>query len=326
AIGHVPIKLLFISGLVVIYTLLAIYRSLTTRVTDRDPGTKLDLGTEPRLAAVLAETAASVGTRPVDAVYLVADTRVAVTERGGFVKQLRGQGERALILGVGALDGLTVRPLKAVLAHEYGHFRNEDTAGGGVALAARRSLQLMALHMAMRGVATWYNPAWWFVRGYDAAYLRISQGASRLQEVLADRWAVLGYGADAFVTGLRHVVTRSIAFDHHLDVSIKEAIEDKSAIANLYTHTPKAAPSNESLAKEVDEEWNKKPSPYDSHPRGADREAWARAFGATGASLAADDAEPAWSLFHDRAALERAMTDEVRGAIAKRHGITIAAE
>ena len=55
-------------------------------------------------------------------------------------RQLRGRAERCLILGVGVLEGLKIGPFKAVLAHEYGHFTNKDTAGGGFALAVRRSL------------------------------------------------------------------------------------------------------------------------------------------------------------------------------------------
>ena len=49
--------------------------------------------------------------------------------------------------------------LKAVLAHEYGHFANRDTAGGGFALAVRRAVLEMARTLAEGGAATWYNPA-----------------------------------------------------------------------------------------------------------------------------------------------------------------------
>ena len=57
------------------------------------------------------------------------------------------------------------------------------------------------------GAAVW-SPAWWFVRGFYMLFLRISQGASRLQEVMADRWAAFSYGAQAFESGLRHALGR----------------------------------------------------------------------------------------------------------------------
>ena len=323
-VGQVPIKLLLIVCVIALYTLVAIARSLLIRVREQEPGLRLDLASEPKLRALLEETARAVETRPVDSVYLVPDAALAVTERGGFFAQVRGKAERALILGVASLDGFELRQLKAVLAHEYGHFQNADTAGGGFALAARRALRLMALHMAMRGVATWYNPAWWFVRGYWAIYLRISQGASRLQEVLADRWAVLSYGSEAFVAGLRHVVSRSIAFDLHADATLREVVEKSRPLANLYQHTTEQPIPDDSVAKALEQAWNRAPSAYDSHPRPADRERWARALAAPGAPASPDDHEIAWSLFSNRDALEKAMTARVRDNVAQNHGVRIA--
>ena len=105
---------------------------------------------------------------------------------------------------------LSQRDAQLVLAHEYGHLSNRDTAGGRFALAVRRSLMIMAGHLALGRAATWYNPAWLFVKGFNRVFLLISQGATRLQEVLADRWAALSYGSRAFEEGLRHVVARAV--------------------------------------------------------------------------------------------------------------------
>src|SRR4029079_12221765 len=131
------------------------------------------------------------------------------------------------------LEGMRLGPLKAVLAHEYGHLTNRDTAGGGFALAGRRSLHTMAQSLASSGAAAWYNPAWLFLNGFYRVFLRISQGASRLQEVLADRWAVFAYGADAFEAGLRHVIERSVRFDAHVGATINEVVKQKLPLANL---------------------------------------------------------------------------------------------
>jgi Zn-dependent protease with chaperone function len=132
-----------------------------------------------------------------------------------MLRQLTGRNERCLILGAGILEGMSLGPFRAILAHEYGHLSNQDTAGGGFALAVRRSLHTMAENLAARGAAGWYNPAWLFLNGFYSIFLRISQGASRLQEVLADRWAALSYGAQAFEEGLRHAITQSIRFEAH---------------------------------------------------------------------------------------------------------------
>jgi hypothetical protein len=48
---------------------------------------------------------------------------------------------------------------------------------------------------------------------YFRVFLRITLGASRLQEILADRYAALAYGAQNFIEGLRNVIRQSVQFD-----------------------------------------------------------------------------------------------------------------
>ncbi|MFL6260901.1 MAG: M48 family metallopeptidase [Thermoanaerobaculia bacterium] len=318
--GHVPIKLVLLLAVGVFVTLSAIVKSLFVRGEDGDPGLRLDLGGEPRLQTLLNEVAARIGTRPVDNVYLTPGTDLAVMERGGMLRQLGGQTERCLILGVGVLDGLELGPFKAILAHEYGHFSNQDTAGGGFALAVRRSLVTMARHLAMGGAATWYNPAWWFVNGFHRVFLRISQGASRLQEVLADRWAAFTYGAAAFERGLRHVIERSVYFDAHADAALGTAVQTKIPVANLYEVDPAKLPGRDGLAQQIEAALNAEPSPYDSHPSPADRFRWVRAIGGGGVAASAEDGQPVWGLFRDRAGIERLLTRMVCDSL-ERQGV-----
>src|SRR5262249_39431890 len=170
-------------------------------------------------------------------------------------------------MGIGLFDGMTQLQLRSVLAHEHGHFRNEDTAGGGFALAVRRSLFAMIIRLAQSGAAGAYNPVWWFLRAYHRIYLGVSQGASRLQEVLADRWAVEAYGTAAFVAGYRHVVARSVQFGHQVDATIKEVVDAGRPLPNLYQYRPQSSAAAErDLAAAVDEEMTRAPTAYDSHP------------------------------------------------------------
>lgn len=311
AIGHIPIKLVVIIGVITLATLWSILKSLFVRRRDEDPGMRLPLSAHPQFVRVLGEVAARVGTRPVRTVFLTPGTEVAVFERGGFVKQLTGRTERCLILGAGVLPGFRLAPFKAVLAHEYGHFTNRDTAGGGLALVVRASMVAMAQHLARSGAANWYNPAWLFINGYFRVFQVVSQGASRLQEVLADRWAAVAYGAEGFAEGLRHVIERSAAFDAHVNATLNEVIESKQALVNLYTYRP--APSEErdkAVEAEIAEVFAAKASPYDSHPAPADRIAWVRSLPLDPAPARQEDPE-AWTLFQDREALENAMTAEI---------------
>ncbi len=288
-------------------------------------GVRLDTGAHPRLARMLAGVAGRIGTRPVDAVFLTPGTEVAVFEQGSMLKQLSGRSERCLILGVGVLDGMSQGELKAVLAHEYGHLVNRDTAGGGFALAVRRSLLQMARTLAEGGAATWYNPAWWFVRGFHRAFLRVSQGASRLQEILADRWAALAYGGRNFARGLEHVIERGIRFDAHAERALKEVIDGNRALANLYQYAPANPVDDKDVGSALEQALAAEPSPYDSHPRPKDRIAWVSDLVAD-SPPDPDDDKPAWDAFEDRDAVERQMTNRIRITVATNHGIEIPVE
>jgi Zn-dependent protease with chaperone function len=320
--GRIPIKLVMIIGLLVLATLFAILKSLFVRVRDADPGEKLDWSQAPRLRTLLEEVAARVGTRPVDSVYLTPGTEVAVFERGGLLKRLSGQTERCLILGLGVLDGFQVRPFKSVLAHEYGHFSNKDTAGGNLALGARRSLMRMGMALAESGAAGWYNPAWLFFRGYYAVFLRISQGASRLQEVLADRLAIFTYGSQAFQDGYRHVIRQSVRFHALTQSTLQEVIDAKRGLTNVYRFSPASPPRTEELETAFQTELDAEPSPYDSHPSSKDRLAWASALDIPGTPGPGDE-DGVWSLFDAREQLEKRMTAIIKSNVLENHGVEI---
>jgi Zn-dependent protease with chaperone function len=323
-LGEVPLRIVIILGFIVVVTGWATLKSLwvsIVRPPTPDPGERLTQGTHPRLDAVLAEVASRIGTRPVDAVFLVPGTQVAVFERGGLAKQLAGRSERCLVLGVGVLDGMKQGELKAVLAHEYGHLVNRDTAGGGLALRVRRSIREMALTLRRGGGATWYSPAWWFLYGFERVFLRVSQGASRLQEILADRWAALAFGGGHFARGLRHVIEQSVRFQEQVQATLKEVVEEKRPLANLYHYRAAAAADGEKLAEAVRRALAAQPSPYDSHPCPSDRMAWVASIAAASSSY--EDDEAAWNLFTDREAVEREMTAVVRASVARSHGVSI---
>jgi hypothetical protein len=70
-------------------------------------------------------------------------------------------------------------------------------------------------------------------------FRRISHGATRLQEVLADRTAAGLYGAQAFEEGLRHVVRRQIEFRYIAGMELQKARgrEGPSETSTLCTYT-----------------------------------------------------------------------------------------
>jgi Zn-dependent protease with chaperone function len=272
AVGRIPLNIVGVVGISALYTLFAIIRSVFTRVRQADPGPCLPREEAPQLWTLLEEVASRVGTRPVDTVFVTPFPEIAVTERGGLLKKFTGTGERVLILGLGALPDMTQAQFRAVLAHEYGHFSNRDTAGGGLALQVRASMRNMAYSLAVNHQTHYLNPVWLFLMGYDRVFLRITLGASRLQEILADRQAALAYGARNMIDALTHIVRQSIRFSMQASLELEDALRQRRNPQNLYTLPPI---QEETLLKGLNEKFREEmyraTTPYDSHPSIKDR-------------------------------------------------------
>ena len=312
SLGHVPLNLIFALFVGVVATCWAILKSLVVLGRDEEPGLRAEMDQHPRLQALLAAVAGEIGTRPVDSVYLLPGTEFAVMERGGLLQRLQGRAERCLLIGVGVLEGFRLRPFEAVLAHEYGHFVNKDTAGGRFSLAVRRSIFRMAGGLAGSGAANWLNPAWLFLLAFGSLFQRISQGASRLQEVMADRWAVAVYGSQAFIDGLRHVIERSVRFDAQVGATLTDFAGRQDDIPDLYAYRPAQPPPESDIQEAVALALAAPASPYDSHPSPAQRFDWATRLGGPGSAVEGSS-EDAWVLFANRPAIEAAMTDRFLG-------------
>jgi hypothetical protein len=74
----------------------------------------------------------------------------------------------------------------------------------------------------------------------------------------------------------------------------------------------------------IEQAMSRPASPYDSHPRPADRIAWVTKLAAAGPPESTGDVEDAWTLLSQREVIEKQMTDEVRARLAMR-GIRVQA-
>jgi Zn-dependent protease with chaperone function len=227
---------------------------------------------------------------------------MAVYERASAREQARDQGRRILVLGVGLLDDFAQAPFCAVLAHEYGHFSHRDTAGGEVALRVRQDMMKFAAAMVQHGQAVWWNLAFQFLRLYSFLFRRISHGATRLQEVLADRLAARHYSARHFEDGLRHVIRRSIEFNTAAQHECTEALQARRALQNLYALRVPATPA---LEQEIADTLSRPTSEDDTHPGPLERFRLLTRVRSKGDSAAAG---MVWDLFANRDALSMEMT------------------
>lgn len=316
--GRVPLRLAAFIGLAGLYTLYAIVRSLFVRIKEPEPGRLLPREEAPGLWLLAEEVAERLGTRPVEAIYVTAAAEIAVTERGRLWKKLRGLGQRCLIVGLGALPGMSQGQLQAILAHEYGHFSNRDTAGGNLVRQVHVSLHRMAYGLAAGGQARWYNPAWLFINGYNRIFLRVTLGASRLQEILADRYAAMAFGVQNLIDGLRHIIHQSLVFDTKAQTEIQAAVEEGRDLQNLYALPP--VKGEEQLAQLEEREaavMDRPTSPYDSHPAPKDRIALLERLETSGE--VEGDGGPVWALLPERKALQAEMTGIIQANVNQRY-------
>jgi Zn-dependent protease with chaperone function len=314
SIGHIPITLVLTICAAVLFTLYAVVRSVFTRVKQQDPGRFLSRAEAPRLWSLAEEVAGDLGIRPVDAIYVTPSAQIAVTERGGIWAKLRGLGRRYLILGLGSLPGMTMGQLRAILAHEYGHFGNRDTAGGNLARQVWISMNQMVLRLAASGQARSYNPAWLFTYWFRHIFARITLGASRLQEILADRYGAVAYGSANSISGLKHVIRQGLVFKTQVNREVQAALGEGRELRNIYSLP--ALDCGEELdeieAREA-ETLERPTSPYDSHPSPRDRIALLEQL--EGTEEAETTADPAWDLLAHPEKLQTEMTDLVRANI-----------
>src|SRR5215216_1955374 len=304
-LGRIPIYfvLSLIFGAVV--TVYKMIQSLFVKIEFEDLGRSLPEDEAPKLWALAREVAQVVSTRPVDEIRVTPGTDMAVYERGSFTERIQDRAHRILILGVGTLNGFNENAFRAVLAHEYGHFRHRDTAGGDVAIRVNNDMMKFAFAMIESGQAVWWNVAFQFLRVYHFLFRRIAHGATRLQEVLADRVAAGKYSPQAFEEGLTHVIRREVEFEDITYWEITNANKAQRTVQNLYELK---ASEEKRVEEAIKEALNRPTSEDDTHPSPVERLRFARRVTCN------NELAPAgmvWDLFTNRVAI----TDEMSSLI-----------
>lgn len=261
------LAVILIGGLGGVLTAISGVRTAFVKVVDEPIGRSLPPEEAPRFWEFVREIAVRMETRPVDDIWLTPQTELAVTERGTWRQKLRDRGQRVLILGTGVLPGFKTDALRCVLAHEYAHFQHRDTAGGDVALRVSVAMDRFAEAIVSRGKIRWWDVTIHFLRLFHFLFRRLTLGASRLQEVLADRAAVRQCGASALEEGLRHVIRRSVEFDMLLSDAVRQSVRAQAVPLSFYSPSrPMKLEDREELETIVREVLGRRTTDDDSHP------------------------------------------------------------
>ena len=169
------------------------------------PGPLLSPTQQPKLFKTIQDVAAATGQAMPVEVYLVCDTNAWVANRGG----LMGVGSRR-VMGVGLplLQTLTVSQLRAVLAHEFGHYHAGDTRLGPWVYKTRAAIGRTIMNLSQQS-SLLQRPFVW----YGNMFLRITHAVSRRQEFAADALASQVAGSRALVEGLERIYGSAVAFE-----------------------------------------------------------------------------------------------------------------
>ena len=166
------------------------------------PGPQLTRAGSPKLFSVIDDVARRTAQTPPSEVYLLNEVNAWVAHRGGM---MRVGSRRVMGVGLPLLAHLSASELKAVIAHEFGHYVSGDVSLGpwiyktrsaiGRALAATQGTVLAAPFDL-----------------YAKLFLKTTLAVSRQQEFEADRTAARVAGAAPMTRALQRVTALAPAY------------------------------------------------------------------------------------------------------------------
>jgi Zn-dependent protease with chaperone function len=224
------------------------------------PGPLLNPAGQPRLFAELRAVADAVGEVMPAEVYIAPEMNAGVLQRGR---------RRVMVLGLPLMQVLTVNEMRAVLAHEFGHYHGGDTRLGPWIYRTREAIE-RAIRNASHSSALLQLPFLW----YGRLFMRVTQAVSRQQELTADALAARTFGARAMIDGLRALARGSIAWVAYWRTEVVPLLESgyQPPIAEGFHSFLDASTVKQDVEKALEAVLaHTRPDPYDSHPPDTER-------------------------------------------------------
>ncbi len=228
------------------------------------PGPQLTRQQHPQLFGAIESVATTVGQAMPAEVFLVADVNAWVAQRGGIM----GFGSRRVMgLGLPLMRVISCSELRAVLAHEFGHYHGGDTRLGPWVYKTRGAIgrTLGALSGGDGKGSLLQLPFLW----YGKMFLRITHAVSRRQEFVADELAAQAVGSKPLISGLRKIHSVAPAFQFYWSSECAPVLNSgfRPPIVDGFAQFVHSGPVAELIQKQLDEELQAgKSDPYDTHP------------------------------------------------------------
>ena len=263
--------LLSLGGIVVAGTL------LWSLVPRRDqfiaPGPMLERSAHPRFFGELDQIAASLNEAVPHEVYLIGEPNAFVSDRGGIL----GVGSRRVMgIGLPFLSTLSVSELRAVLAHEFGHYYGGDTKLGPWVYKTQKAMvrALENLGSVQEGwgiqiIQILFVVVFSLLKWSFGGFLRVINFISRKQEFRADELACIVAGMPPQMQSLKKVRAAAAAWPSYWGTEVVPVL-GQGWIPSIgegfsrYLAAPGIAAQVVTIVeKSIAEE---KTGPYDTHP------------------------------------------------------------
>lgn len=256
-----------------------------------EPGLPLTREDAPSLFAMIDELAQRAGTAPPHAVYVSALPVLFVCETGGGF--FGAKSKRVLCIGAPYLATFTVDELRAVLAHELGHYLGGDTRVAGVLAyteGAFRSVLVATERDALRdGQIHWAVDAGrWLssavgqglVKLFAHVYLRLTRPMGRREELAADALSAELAGRETAIRALESAHVMGPLYELYLENEVAPVIDADVMPTDLldgFARYRTRLAEHGKLAELTRLVGEQKTDPFDTHPALADRIAALRA-------------------------------------------------
>lgn len=180
------------------------------------PGPRLSKEAQPELFAVIEDVARAANQEMPVEVYAIPDVNAWVSTRGGL---LGVGGKRVMGLGIPLLHLLTVDQLKAVLAHEFGHYGGGDTKIGRLVYHTRLGLGRTLAAVEGKSIEVLFN-------AYGRVVMRVSTAVARHQEFAADAFAARATSGQDLADSLQKIDRQAPLFPLFLASNMQPIIEE----------------------------------------------------------------------------------------------------
>ncbi|MEO0575691.1 MAG: M48 family metallopeptidase [Pseudomonadota bacterium] len=333
--GETDLFHLLVTGMSALLTVFLLKSLFTKRRSGNPGGVEVTAEEEPALFDFLHQLADEIGAPKPHRVFITPEVNAAVFYDLSLMN-LVFPSKKNLIIGLGLVNVLNLGELKAVLAHEFGHFAQGAMAVGRWVYVAQQIIAHMVatrdwLDTVVRFISRIdIRVAWigwilaliiWSIRSLMDTLFSVviiaERALSREMEFNADLVAVSVTGSDALVNALHKLQAADEAWQTTLDVMGQEAGNGKrigdlfdaqlEAVTTIrrvldddtYGVAPEPGDTQASEHRVFSEQTAMPPQMWSTHPANRDRE-----DNAKDVYVAADiDSRSAWLVFRDAPAL-----------------------